>query len=100
MEDIRGHILRVFGVYLTYTTVTHALGAIKCTITELGVYASIYTPSYRPIRLINDDVMWYKDTFPCKYLVNLLFTTEFGKDDTSNLHDLYKTCRKLLVITA
>ena len=48
VEDIRGHILRVSGVYLTYTTVTHALGVIKCTITELGVYASIYTPSYRP----------------------------------------------------
>ena len=26
--------------------------------------------------------------------------TEFGKDDTSNLHDLYKTCRIVLVITA
>ena len=57
VEDIRGHILRVSGVYLTYTTVTHALGAIKCTITELGVYSSIYTPSYRPIRLICTDVM-------------------------------------------
>ena len=56
VEDIRGRILRVSGVYLTYTTVTHALGAIKCTITELGVYASIYTPSYRPI---SNDVMWY-----------------------------------------
>ena len=42
VEDIRGRILRVSGVYLTYTTVTHALGAIKCTITELGVYASTY----------------------------------------------------------
>ena len=57
VEDIRAHILRVSGVYLTYTTVTHALGAIKCTITELGVHASIYSPSYRPIRLICDDVI-------------------------------------------
>ena len=34
---------------------THALGAkkcTKCTITKLGVYASIHTPSYRPIRII------------------------------------------------
>ena len=46
---------------MTYTTVTHALGAIKCTITELGVYASIYTPSYQPITLICNDVMWYKE---------------------------------------
>ena len=60
VEDIRGHILRVSGVYLTSTTVTQALGATKCTITELGVYASIYTPSYQPIRLICNDVMWYK----------------------------------------
>ena len=63
MEDIRAHILRVSGVYLSYTTVTHALGAIKCAITELGVYASIYTPSYRPIRLICDDVMWYNNNY-------------------------------------
>ena len=60
VEDIRGHILRVSGVYLTYTTVTHAPGAIKCTITELGVYASIYTPSYRQI---SNDVMWYKSNY-------------------------------------
>ena len=40
-----------------YHAVKHALGAI---ITELGVYASIYTPSYRPIRIIYTDVMWYK----------------------------------------
>ena len=42
VEDIRVHILRVSGVYLTYTTVAHALGAIKCTITELGVYMLLY----------------------------------------------------------
>ena len=59
VEDIRGHILRVSVVYLIYTTVMHAPGAVKCTITELGVYASIYTPSYQPIRLICNDVMWY-----------------------------------------
>ena len=52
VEDIRGDIHRVSRVYLTYTTVTRALGALKCRITELGVYASIYTPSYRPIRLM------------------------------------------------
>ena len=58
VEDIRGHILRVSGVYLA---VTHALGDIKCTITELGVYASIYTPSYQPIRLICNDVLYGKE---------------------------------------